>query len=1012
MNNLILTSALMLVISSPLAAQNQMSVNGTVKDQAGMTLPGVNVFNVTNNTGTITDFDGNYVLNANKGDKLRFSYIGMKDFTVTITGEKVNVIMKEESKVLEDVVVIGYGTSKKKDLTGAVASIKLEDSPVMSMPNNNVLESLKGSMPGVNISMSASAGGTPGFSIRGQNSINASSAPLLVVDGIIGGNFAELNPQDIASIDILKDASSTAVYGSRAANGVILVTTKRGKSEKPRFNFSMNFGLQDWTRKPKMMDGEKYIKFRQDWAKAEGHDGVNLEPEYLLKPKEFEAYSKGSEYDWLDETTQTAPTQSYQLSISGASEKFNYYISGNYLNQKGLLIGDEFSRVSFLAKLEANLNEFIKAGINLSGNLRDYSGVTPSMYHATYLSPWGFMNSTFEGLEGQLERSPSGNSTWDNPLWNTYGIDDKEKYQNFSAKGFVEIKLPWIKGLSWKLNGAYNISHNDIARFYHEERFVNTLKENEIRNPSLFLNKANGSSSGGNSRSWLVNQILNYNKQFGEHKVDFTFMSERQSSQSYGVKATASDFEQAGTTVLGFNALEKGNVEKRGVDTWKSRNAQLAYMLRINYVWKDRYHVSGSWRRDGFSTFSEGHKYGSFKSAAVAWTISEEEFMKNDIVNYLKLRLSYGENGNPSIGSYSTFPKVGEGGYIFGSDYVKTMYQSSLTNKTLGWEKTEAFNIGVDFGFFDNKLSGNIEYYHSKTKDLLVNRRLPSTSGYGSILDNMGEVSNWGLELGLHSINVKTKDFQWNSDFSFWLNRNKIESLYGLDNDGDGVEDDDLSNGWFIGRSLGAVYTYETDGIVQESDVEYMKNYNMQPGDVKIVDQNNDGKINADDKKIIGYTKPNFNMNLRNTFTYKNWQLYFSFDYIAGGGKNNYYIANNEKGFNPGLMPSANWLDKEYWTPENPSNVSPRANYNNKTYGLGFYQSRSFVRLQDITLSYQFSEKLLKKAKFLTNAKIFVSGKNLLTFSGWRGMDPEAGQRIGEGSPSFKTYSFGVNVSF
>ena len=238
-------------------------------------------------------------------------------------------------------------------------------------------------------------------------------------------------------------------------------------------------------------------------------------------------------------------------------------------------------------------------------------------------------------------------------------------------------------------------------------------------------------------------------------------------------------------------------------------------------------------------------------------------------------------------------------------------------------------------------------------------------------------------------------------------------SLYGIDTDGDGVEDDDLSNGWFIGKSLGAVYTYETDGIVQESDVEYMEKYNMQAGDVKIVDQDNNGKIDAGDKKIIGYTKPNFNMNLRNTFTLKNWQLYFSLDYIAGGGKNNYYIAQNEKGFNPFCMPSgSNWLAEEYWTPETPSNVSPRANYNNRRYGLGFYQSRSFVRLQDITLSYQLSDKLLKKTKLLTNARVFVSGKNLLTFTGWRGLDPEAGQRIGEGSPSFKTYSFGVNVSF
>ena len=308
-------------------------------------------------------------------------------------------------------------------------------------------------------------------------------------------------------------------------------------------------------------------------------------------------------------------------------------------------------------------------------------------------------------------------------------------------------------------------------------------------------------------------------------------------------------------------------------------------------------------------------------------------------------------------------------------------------------------------------MSGNIEYYNSNTNDLLVERRLPTTSGYNKILDNMGKVSNWGIEVGLHSLNIETKDFQWSTDFSFWLNRNKIKSLYGIDSDGDGIEDDDLSNGWFIGKSLGAVYTYTTDGIVQESDKEYMDKYNMQAGDVKIVDLDNNGKIDSDDKSIIGYTKPNFNMNMRNTFTYKNFQLFFSLDYIAGGGKNNYYISDNRKGFNPNQMPAANWLNEEYWTPENPSNISPRANYNN-SYGLGFYQSRSFVRLQDVTFSYTFDKQLLDKTKFLTNARVFVTGKNLLTFSGWRGLDPEAGQRIGEGSPSFKTVSFGLNVSF
>ena len=893
---LILLSILLCSIGSS-TAQNIKHVTGQVEDEMKFTLPGVNVINLKTKAGTITDIDGNFSIEAQKGESIQFTYIGMINKTILVTKAHMGKIVLEEDAIgLDEVVAIGYGTSTKKDLTGAVASIKLEDSPIMTMPNTNVLESLKGSLPGINISMSKEAGGTPGFSIRGQNSIKAKTTPLLVVDGIIGGDFAQLNPQDIASIDILKDASSTAVYGSRAANGVILVTTKRGKTEKPQFNFNMNYGIQSWTRKPKLMNGEQYIKLRQDWARAGGATGVDLKPEFLLKPKEYDAYKAGSEIDWYDQTTQDAPTQSYQMSVSGASDFFNYYVSANHLDQQGLMVGDSFSRTSILAKMEANLTDWIKAGVNISGNMRDYSGVAPSMYAATYVGPYGFMNSTFDGFESQLERFPGGNTSWSNPLWETHGVDDKDIRYGASTKGFLDIRLPWVKGLSWRLNGAYNINQTQEARFYHEERYVNTLKESDMLDPTQFLKNANGYSKNSNSRSWLMNQIVNYNHAFGKHRIDLTFMSERQRSHSDGAKTNASDFEQAGTTVLGYNSLELGNPTKRGVDTWKGQTSQLAYMARANYVWNSRYHASASFRRDGYSAFAEGHKYGNFMSAALAWTVSEESFMKElDNLSYLKLRLSYGENGNPSIDRYSTFPKVGSGSYIFGQTLQNTLYQSSLANKSLGWERTKAFNIGLDFGVLNDRLTGNIEYYNSKTNDLLVERRLPSTSGYGKILDNMGEVANWGVELGLHSRNIETKNFQWNTNFTFWLNRNTINSLYGIDGDNDGVEDDDLSNGWFIGKSLGAVYHYTTDGVVQESDTEYMEKYNMAAGDMKIVDLNKDGKIDSDDKSIIGYTKPNFNMNMSNTLTYRNMQLYFSLDYIAGGGNNNYYISENKK---------------------------------------------------------------------------------------------------------------------
>lgn len=1008
-NFLLLLSIMLFGLVHPGMSQTPTHIEGKVTDKSGLALPGVTIVNLQNKAGTITNIDGYFKINGEKGNKLKFSYVGMKTLVLTANKTSLSVTLEESSITLNEVVAIGYGTTTKKDLTGSVSSLKLEDSPLMSLPNNNVLESLKGSLPGVNIGMNTSAGGTPSFSIRGQNSISAGNAPLLVVDGIIGGNFSEINPHDIATIDILKDASSTAVYGSRAANGVIIITTKRGKTEKPRLNFSMNYGVQSWTRKPELMNGDQYLQFRKDYYISEGASGKDLEPEFFLRPKEWAAYQAGSEINWFDETTQNAIKQDYQVSVSGASDHFNYYLSTNYTNQEGLMIGDEFTRSSILAKLEANLSKHIKAGVNLSGSIRDYSGVTPDMYTATYIGPWGFLNSTEKGYEQWKERYPGGNTTWGNPLWNSFGVDNNDIRYIGRVKSFLKVQLPWIKGLSWTLNGSYDINQTKQANFVHEEHYVNTLKIAEMANPTAFLKNANGSSRSNNSHGWLVNQILNYNQTFNGHKIDLTFMSERQRSHSDGVYSSASDFEQAGTSVLGYNSLQLGNKDKRGVSTWKTQSSQLAYMGRLNYVFNEKYHFSASYRHDGYSAFSENFKYGDFKSAAVAWTISKEDFFKNNIVNYLKLRASYGENGNPSIGSYSTFPTVGTGGYIFGQEYKKSLYQNKLANKSLGWERTEALNFGVDFGLLKDRITGNVEYYNSITKDLLVTRRLPNTSGYGSILDNMGKISNWGLEVGIHTLNIKTRDFEWTTDLSFWLNRNKIDSLYGIDSDNDGKEDDDLGNRWFIGKSLGAVYDYTMDGIVQKEDKDYMEKYNAKPGDVKFRDINNDGKINSDDRSIIGYSKPNYNLNLRNTITYLDFQLYFSLNYINGG--NSHYLSNNEKGFNPALMPSANWINEEYWTPEKPSNISPRANYRNSR-GYGFYQSREFLRLQDITLSYNFSKKLLDKTNFFTQAKVFVSGKNLLTLTNWRGLDPEAGQRIGEGSPSFKTISLGLNVSF
>lgn len=1009
-------------------AQAQTTVKGKVIESGTRTPLVAAVVKVAGKTGgTLTDAAGQFSITAAIGDQLLIESTGFERAQVTVTKlQNITVELLPSTQSLNDVVVVGYGTQRKKDVTGAISTVKLENSPLAMLPNVNLLDALKGSVPGLNIGAVTAAGSNPGISIRGQNSISASNSPLIILDGAIFlGSMNELNPSDFASVDILKDASASAIYGSLAANGVVLLTTKRGRSEKPTIGFSAAGGIQTYTNRPDMLSPEGYLQLRKDRFQADNPSSVyNINTN--MAPYELEAYNKGLTVDWFKEVTRVAPFKNGTLSISGASDRFNYYISGNYMDQQGIVVGDQFHKVSMLAKMEAKITDWLKTGVNFGFTSKNADGVAADLNTGTILSPYGYKyvhdrGTTapgFENFPDQIERYPQGQTTTSNPLWNTQQYNE-DRNHNYRSMSFARIDAPWVKGLSYTFNYSLNRWEGHSANFQNENMFINTMLLSELASPSTHLVDANGNKSNPTRTDWYLNHLINYKKIFREHSFDLTLLEEEQGRKNTNMTINARDFSVSGTSVLGVNSLELGNPANYTVNTDMNELYQMASMARLNYSYKNRYYASFSIRQDGYSGYAEGHKYGTFRAGSVAWTISDEPYVHRNYkyIDNLKLRVSYGENGNPSIGAYATFPSINSSSTILlGGTTQRVVFLNNLANKNLDWEKTTALNIGLDFSLFKNFVSGTVNVYNSNTTNLLLSRAIPIINGFTTVLDNIGKVNNKGIELQLNVQSYRSRSFNWTTGLNFWLNRNKIVSLYGQDADKNGTEDDDVANSRFIGKSLGAVYTYVMDGIIQKDDAAFIATYGGKPGDIKFRDMNNDGRIDAKDRTIVGYDKPNFTMTLSNTIAYKGFELYFLFNYIAGGGKDNFYIGNNTYAYFPNALyggTAANWLNKAYWTPSNPSNTVTSVNYNNAAFNYQFPHSREFLRLQDLAFSYTLPGSFLSKAH-LSNMKLFLSGKNLLTFSKWEGLDPESATTFAAstGYPVFKIVTLGLNASF
>ncbi|WP_046287559.1 TonB-dependent receptor [Zobellia galactanivorans] len=997
------------------AGAMQMQAQGVVYDEFGVALPGVSIVLKGTSKGTQTDFDGNFVIEATSGDILVFTYLGMKSQEIVVSDQNpIQINMEPDALGLDEIVVVGYGVSKKSDLTGAVASVDVEQ--LSSIPNVSVLQAMQGSVAGLNIGAVDAAGEDPSISIRGQNSLSSNSSansPLIVVDGIIyRGNLVDLNKADIASIDVLKDASSAAIYGSQAANGVLLITTKKGKVVgKPTINYSASYTVQTPTNTA--LEPMKATELKEFLPDAYWQTGSRIGPDYLESdpnfditsyfntPEMVEGYENGTDGSLYDILTGDGYINTHNLSVTGRSENFGYFFSGGFTDVKGFAANDTYKKVNYRMNLDAEINDWLSVGTETFITTSDYSGETPRIATASLVHPW----TPLYEEDGSPRQTLQG--TWFNPLLDLEA-DDDDKRLNLFANIHADVKLP-IKGLNYRMNFSQNyrtINHNNFDA--NDANFTGY----GYKNASIYYD-------------WTLDNILSYNRTFNEvHNISATFL--------YGVEERNYSFTNVNSQnftndLLGYNSLEAGDPTLYGMNTGKEREQSLYTMGRLQYNYNSKYLVTGTIRRDGFSGFGTNDKLGVFPSVALGWVVSEENFVNTDSkwLNYLKLRGSYGTTGRRGLGRYDTQAVVstsveGNNGYIFGDGGSPTQVQwiSSLANNNLGWETTTGLNVGADFAFFNSRLSGNVEYYNNSTKDILYAIQLPTTSGFSSINTNIGEVANHGIEFSLTGKWINNQDLSWSTTVNYSRNRNEIVSILGADNDGDGLEDDLVSNTLFIGEPTDVVYDYEIIGMWQLADEEAGNIPNgFYPGTYKIADLNDDGAYSAnDDKKILGYKDPGYRFGIANTVKYKQFSLYAFINSIQGG--DDYYFGTDALIFgatNTSIerysvqnIPTGAW---DYWMPENPDARFRRLD-GPAGYEPNRYLQRNFVRIQDVSLSYDFDKKILGKIGF-SSLRLFVSGKNLHTFTKWRGWDPETGGEYTWGvNPVMANYTLGLNVEF
>ena len=971
-------------------------VKGQVTDKNGDGVIGATVKVKDAQAGTVTDYNGNFSLNVQKAGTLVVSYIGYLTKEIAFTpGQTLNITIEEDATALDEVVVVGYGVQKKSDVTGSVTSINKDR--LSKLPVTNVLQAVQGAAAGVTISQGSSIpGDAPSALVRGRNSINAGTGPYIVVDGIpiskSGGSLNDINPGDIESMEILKDASATAIYGTNGANGVILITTKHGKEGKPSVSYNGYIGFENFAHKMDYCNGAQITQRYKDYVAQ--NPGETMYNDFVKNQNEAEAQAAGRETDWLyDMVSQTGIIQDHNVTVNGGAEKIKYFISGDYMSQKGVLKGFNYKRYSLRMNIDADVTNYLKIGTNSYIVSHNRDGGRVNFMMAEAMSPYG---KVYEDDGSYCIYPMYTESLFFNPM-RDINQDHERRQWNINLNAYAELNFGniWkpLTGLTYKFNFGYSFVPK-------RENYYNGAEQNDPNGYGYIFN--------AETQSRTVENILTYAKDIQKHHFDITLLYASSRKKYHDNTATGAKFIN---DELLWHNLGGGGTQtaKSYTDLYKT----VSQMGRLNYSYDSRYLFTFTVRRDGSSVFGADNKYGTFPSIALGWNIANEKFMeKADWLNNLKLRLSYGKAGNEAIGVYETLAKMSNAALTMDGQSATALYPSSrMGNSGLGWETTKTFNIGIDFGFLNNRINGNIDFYTSTTTDLLLQRNLPKVSGYSNVYMNMGKTANKGLEITINSKNIVTKDFTWGTNLVWSWNKNEIKDLYG-------DEKSDIGNRWFIGEPISVIYDYEMVGIWQKDEIErgdHLKwDPQAQPGDVKLRDVNGDGKIDPnDDKTIQGQTTPKWIGGLTNTFTYKNLSLSIFIQTVQGLKRNNSLLGTASDEMGRRNSPT----EIGYWSESNPSNEFRSLSKTSNRWGYGFPCDASFTRIKDVTLSYQFPAQIINALR-ISALTVYASARNLATFTSWKGWDPEAditqrGWRDYENNyPMTKSYVFGLNVTF
>lgn len=973
---------LICLFTSILMAQTKIS--GTVTDVDKNPLPGVSVVCKSTSQGTVTNLDGKYTIEINKGNTLTFSLIGMQTQDIKIASQSIiNVIMHESTIELDEVVAIGYGTAKKSDLTSSIISVKPDE--LKNVKVGSAADALQGLATGVLISKgSFKPGGSSNIIIRGNGSFGnggASTTPLYIIDGVMSNAGLDvIAPSDIESIEVLKDAASTAIYGSRASNGIILVTTKKGKTGKASITFNTNIGIQNLINKQKVLNASQFKEILD----------AATDNTYLWDKEEQRMFDEGHSTDWQDLITQSGVYQNYNLGITGGSEKTTYYLGLDWVDQEGIIKNTGYQKGNIRFNLDSKLNNWLTMGAKFN--------VIRSSTNSSNTDGVAGMNSLDQGTMGSaIASKPSA------PIFN----EDGTYYDNLLLRPNPVAAVTYFKNnfTQTRINASFNLEaeilKNLKLRTENGTEYINNQSNvfQDSRMTGIYKNVNISDRENGEQFYLQTENTLTYQLNKGIHRL----------TAVGGFSASIFNWTMMSAQVLNASNITQndnlGTGTPKSVNSDKVKSTLASFFGRVNYSLADKYLLTVTLRADGSSRFAKGHKWGYFPSGGLAWRINQEDFLKDvNFLDNLKLRTSYGIVGNQEISSYQSMAQVDATSsrytdYVFGGTLANGSRTSILAQPDLTWEKSRQFDLGLDFAFFKNRLSGSIDGYYKYTYDLLYNVPLPLESGYRTALVNVGAMKNRGIELTLNSVNIDTKDFTWQTSLNYSFNKNEIDKLY---------NDLERVGNYFVGQSINVIYTKRFGGIWQSDEAEIAKIYNAEPGDYKIIDRNRNNIIDDDDRDFVGQTTPQFFGSFSNTFKSHGFDLTIFLTY-AGGHK-----IYNPFAYLDSYSPSANMSPDyyhNYWTPERPSNKYPRlGSTNSQLYETdGMYQKGDYIRLKNLELGYTLPRNIANKV-YASNIRVYASVQNLVTFTKYTGFDVETSNA--NPYPACRVFMGGLTVNF